>query len=153
MSKHKIYLDNCVYNRPFDDKEQLTVRMEAEAKLKIQEDIRNGLHELVWSYMNEYENNDNPYEDKKESIQIWEHIAQYVYPPNERVLERGTKIQHNNIRPKDSLNLACAIESECQYFITTDIPLLKKAVLFTEIKIINPIDFIRAMEEENGSGN
>ena len=25
----KIYLDNCSYNRPFDDKEQLTIRMGA----------------------------------------------------------------------------------------------------------------------------
>jgi hypothetical protein len=153
MSKHRIYLDNCVYNRPFDDKEQLTVRMEAEAKLKIQEEIRNGVHDLAWSYMNEYENNDNPYEDKKQAIQIWEHIARYICTPNARVLEKGTQIQHNNIKPKDSLNLACAIVSECQYFITTDIPLLRKAGLFSEIRIINPIDFVREMEEENGSGN
>jgi predicted nucleic acid-binding protein len=153
MNKYRIYLDNCVYNRPFDDKEQLTVLMEAEAKLKIQEDIRNGLHELVWSYMNEYENDENPYEDKKESIRIWKNIAQHICTPNEKVLEKGLQIQHNSIRPKDSLNIACAIESKCQYFITTDINLLKKAGLFSEIKVINPIDFIREMEERNGTGN
>jgi predicted nucleic acid-binding protein len=61
------------------------------------------------------------------------------------------KIQHTAIKPKDSLNLACAIESGCQYFITTDKVLLKKAVLFSEIKIINPIDFIRKEEDADGS--
>jgi predicted nucleic acid-binding protein len=142
-----------VYNRPFDDKEQLTVRMEAEAKLKIQEEIRNGAYELVWSYMNGYENNDNPYADKRESIQIWEHIAKYIRAPDEKILKRGTTIQLNNIKPKDSLHLSCAVESECQYFITTDIQLIKKAKLFSEIKIINPIDFIRETEEEHGSGH
>ena len=64
----KVYLDNCAYNRPFDDKEQLTIEMEAAAKLHIQDEIRSGKYDLVWSYMNEYENNDNPYEDKREAI-------------------------------------------------------------------------------------
>jgi len=39
MARTRIYLDNCAFNRPFDDKEQLVIRMEAEAKLKIQADI------------------------------------------------------------------------------------------------------------------
>jgi len=42
--------------------------MEAEAKLKIQADIRSGAYELVWSYMNEHENAENPYGDKKEAM-------------------------------------------------------------------------------------
>ena len=40
----KIYLDNCCFNRPFDDQSQLRIRLESEAKLKIQEDIRSGLY-------------------------------------------------------------------------------------------------------------
>jgi predicted nucleic acid-binding protein len=56
------------------------------------------------------------------------------------------------VKPKDSLHISCAIESGCEYFITTDVPLLKKQALVLELKIINPIDFIREMEEENGNG-
>jgi len=29
----KIYLDNCSYNRPFDDQSQMKIRLETEAKL------------------------------------------------------------------------------------------------------------------------
>jgi hypothetical protein len=29
----KIYLDNCCFNRPFDDQSHLRIRLEAEAKL------------------------------------------------------------------------------------------------------------------------
>ena len=47
----KIYVDNCCFNRPFDDQSQLGVRLEAEAKLKIQEDVRSGNCEIVWSSM------------------------------------------------------------------------------------------------------
>jgi len=146
MEKHKIYLDNCAYNRPFDDKDQLAIRMETEAKLKIQEDIRCGVYELVWSYMNEYENNDNPYNDKQEAIGAWEHIAGQICPPDEVILEKGKQLQQIAIKPKDSLHLACAIKSGCRYFITTDKELIRKAELFSEIHIINPIDFIRIEE-------
>ena len=103
--------------------------------------------------MNEYENNDNPYPDKREAIGVWENIAVHVCSPNEKILEKGKQIQQIVIKPKDSLNLACAIESKCQYFITTDKALLKKAVLFSEIEIINPIDFIRKEEENDGKSN
>jgi len=153
MAKIKIYLDNCAYNRPFDNKEQLIVQLEAEAKLNIQENIRKGVYELVWSYMNEYENNDNPYFDKKDSIGVWEHIATYICPPGIEILEKGKQIQQSNIKPKDSLNLACAIRSDCQYFITTDKTLLKKAGLISEIAIMNPIDFIRKEEENDGNSH
>lgn len=35
----RIYLDNCCFNRPFDDQNQLRIRLETEAKLGIQEEI------------------------------------------------------------------------------------------------------------------
>ena len=31
----RIYLDNCCYNRPFDEQTQLRIRLETEAKLPI----------------------------------------------------------------------------------------------------------------------
>ena len=46
----------------------------------------------------------------------------------------------NKIKPKDSLHIACAVEAECKYFITTDRKLLNKSI--NDIIIINPIDFV-----------
>ena len=62
QSKLKVYLDNCCFNRPFDDQSQLIIRLETEAILFIQEEIKNGNIELVWSYILEQENDDNPFE-------------------------------------------------------------------------------------------
>ena len=31
----KIYLDNCCYNRPFDDQKQIKIQLETIAKIKI----------------------------------------------------------------------------------------------------------------------
>ncbi len=68
MSEMKIYLDNCCLNRPFDDQSQLRIKLESEAKLKIQEDIRSGLYKLIWSYILDYENSKNLFrKDKNKS--------------------------------------------------------------------------------------
>ncbi|HPT57439.1 MAG TPA: PIN domain protein, partial [Casimicrobium sp.] len=45
-----IYLDLCCFKRPWDDQSASRVRLETEAKLFLQERIRNGLTSLVWSY-------------------------------------------------------------------------------------------------------
>jgi len=68
INNMKIYLDNCCFNRPFDDQSQLRIRLESEAKLKIQEDIRAGIHELVWSYILDYENSRNPFQERARQI-------------------------------------------------------------------------------------
>jgi len=36
----KVYLDNCAYNRPFDDQRNIIVRLETKAKLAIQQMIK-----------------------------------------------------------------------------------------------------------------
>nr|VFJ54444.1 MAG: hypothetical protein BECKFW1821A_GA0114235_104731 [Candidatus Kentron sp. FW] len=61
----KIYLDNCCFNRPYDDQSDFRVRLEAEAKLKIQEEIRNRSFRLVWSYLLDYENSKNPFKERR----------------------------------------------------------------------------------------
>jgi hypothetical protein len=144
----RIYLDNCSYNRPFDDQTQMKIRMETSAKLHIQSEIRNGVYELAWSFMNDVENNDNPYEDRRVSIQKWECMAKCNCKISAEILEMGKVIEKSKIKPKDSLNLACAIASKCDYFITTDIKLLNKNV--EGIKIVNPMNFIVEMEEMEG---
>ena len=47
----------------------------------------------------------------------------------------------------DCLHVACAIYSKCDYFITTDKGILKKSKKIKEIIIIDPINFIRELED------
>ena len=68
----KIYMDNCCYNRPYDDQTQIRIYLETEAKLYIQEQIRNGEFELVTSYMLEYENGKIDFLIKrKQLLNLW----------------------------------------------------------------------------------
>lgn len=65
-------MDNCCFNRPFDDQANIRIRLEAEAKLYIQEKIINKEIELAWSYIIDYENQFNPFEERRNIIDKWE---------------------------------------------------------------------------------
>ena len=64
----RVYLDNCSYNRPYDDQSQLRISLETQAKLQIQRMIKDKKLDLVSSYVLAYENSRNPNESKKNSI-------------------------------------------------------------------------------------
>ena len=53
------------------DQSQLKIRLESEAKLFIQTKIYANQIELVWSYILDYENNFNPFEERRDSIKKW----------------------------------------------------------------------------------
>ncbi len=74
--KVKVYLDNCCFNRPYDDQSYIKIKLESEAKQYIQEKIKSNEIDLIWSYILDYENNSNPSLDKKISIQTWENMDQ-----------------------------------------------------------------------------
>jgi len=143
----RIYLDHCTYNRPFDNQNDIKNQLETSAKLYIQDQIRQGKYDLVWSYMSDFENANNPNIENKKSIQMWENISKYKCKSSENVLMLGSKIKKKGIRANDALHIACAIDSQCEYFITTDAGLTNKEI--EGIIIINPIDFVRKMEERN----
>ena len=67
----RVYLDNCCYNRPFDPQEQLRIRLETEAKLEVQSQMRLGILEYVWSDMLTGEVMDSPYVENREKILPW----------------------------------------------------------------------------------
>ncbi len=50
MKKLRIYLDNCCFNRPFDNQNDMKIKIETEAKLSIQEIIKKDEIDVVWSY-------------------------------------------------------------------------------------------------------
>ena len=140
----RLYLDNCCFNRPFDDQTQLRISLESQAKLEVQRMILDGTHTLVWSYMLEYENLQNPFEIRKDAIIKWKDIAEINAVENENILKRAERLSELGIKAKDAIHIACAIESGCDYFLTTDIGILKKKI--DSIKVRNPIEFISEME-------
>ena len=149
MRKFKIYLDNCCFNRPYDDQSQETIRLETQAKLFIQEAVQAEQLQLVWSFMLDFENGANPYEERRDNIAQWKSMASEVIDIQEKVRERAKIIERESgVRSKDAFHLACSIAAKCDYFITTDRELKKKTKI-KHVTVISPIDFVFLMEEEN----
>jgi len=138
-----VYLDNCCFNRPFDDQSHLRIKLETEAKIKIQDDILNKNIRLVWSYILEYENNKNPFEERKRSIKKWKNNSCTDIDENEHIVRNAKKFRQLGFKTKDSLHIACAVFAKCDYFLTTDDKILTKSGLVAEIKITDPIGFIK----------
>ncbi len=74
----RIYLDNCCFNRPFVDQSQISIHLETQAKLYIQAKTKEGVYDLVWFYILDYENGKNPYKEKRLAIAPWKSIAFFV---------------------------------------------------------------------------
>lgn len=63
-----IYLDVCCFNRPFNDQSHLIVHLQTQAKFFVQEGIRSGQFDLVWSAILDLENAANPDIERNKAI-------------------------------------------------------------------------------------
>lgn len=143
----KIYMDNCCYNRPYDDQTYIRIHLETEAKLHIQQVVRNGEIDLVTSYMLEYENGKNRFSHKKQAIADFMNANESYYVGINKETEAkmiAGHIMETGIKSADALHVACAILAGCDYFITTDDRLLKLQI--EEIQVVTPGEFIRRLE-------
>ena len=139
----RIYLDNCCFNRPFDDQSQLRILLESEAKLRIQEDVRSGVYDLVWSYILDYENSKNPFQERREQIIKWRNFSKEDVEETSELLDTALNIMKYGIKKLDALHLSCATQARVDYFLTTDDGILKKAGLIKNLRITDPIGFIK----------
>jgi predicted nucleic acid-binding protein len=139
----RIYLDNCCFNRPYDDQAYLTIKLESEAKLFVQKEILLGTFELVWSYMMDFENSANPYDERRKTIGKWRAVAKADIEFSEEINETGRQLMKIGLKNKDALHIACALKGNCDYFLTTDKGVLNKQI--DGISVINPLDFVRRL--------
>jgi|WetSurMetagenome_2_1015567.scaffolds.fasta_scaffold816363_1 hypothetical protein len=147
--KYRIYLDVCCFNRPYDDQSSETIRLETEAKLFIQDAIRTGQVEFLWSFMLSFENAANPFDDCRESISEWKILAIENISAGNSILVQAKSLEKLGIDPKDALHLSCALAGKADFFLTTDKNILKKSHQVEGIIIINPIEFIRLREDRH----
>lgn len=138
----------CCFNRPFDDQASITVRLETEAKLHIQQKILDKDFDLVWSYILDFENSQNPFEERKSSISKWSNFSTTDISETPEILQKAKTYVESGIKPKDALHVASAIEGGCEYFITTDLGIIKKRDKIEEIRIVDPVEFLRAQNED-----
>lgn len=142
-----LYLDTNIYNRPFDDQSQVRIRLETIAIFSIFHHIKRGDYQLLWSFMIDFENSLNPYQDNRLEISMMSSIAGCWIGPDEVIRENGNRYEKAGIKPRDALHLACAVHAGADIFITCDDKLAKRAKLMQlPIQLFNPVDFVYTME-------
>ena len=146
MKKIRVYLDNCCFNRPYDNQNNLLILLETEAKLFVQDLILKEKLELVWSFVLDYENNDNPFEERKKSIISWKSLAVVDCDLCDNIADEAKKLIKVGLKQKDAAHIACAIYAKSDYFLTTDKKILNKSV--SGVQLINPIEFVRRYLDE-----
>ena len=144
--KIRIYLDNCVYNRPFDDLTKIKIALEAEAKRYVQRLIIEGKIELAYSFVSRFENSKSPYPHNQKSIDaFFVNAAVYIdHTYSLAVRQRAEEIIKTGVKTKDAYHVACAVVSKSRYLITVDNRLLKYPA--QDIIICDPIQFLDYLE-------
>ena len=123
------------------------VRLQTEAKLYVQDMIRGGSLSLIWSAIMDLENAANPDMNRKVAVGDWRKIGFVDVSVSTRVEGIADKLALIGVKPMDALHVACAIEAEAEYFLTTDKALLRKMAKHDSLRVVDPVDFIRVLEE------
>ena len=145
----KLYGDMNIYNRCFDDQNQLRIKLETAAIEGIFALAEAGKLTMVWSFMLDYENSLNPHQERKEGVKLLSQLCRDTIAPSSAILRRARSlIESSGVKPRDALHLACAENAECDYFITCDDALIgafKKSKRGHGLKVvaINPVEFMR----------
>ncbi len=98
---------------------------------------------MVWSYILDYENNRNPFQERNHRIKKWKSYAIDDVEESFELIKSAKKLNEMGFHKIDSLHIACAIFAKCEYFLTTDDQILKRERLLNKIKINDPIGFIK----------
>jgi predicted nucleic acid-binding protein len=144
----KIYLDCCSLQRPFDDKSQPRIAVEAEAVLVILTMCESSQVTLISSEALQFEIGRIPDQGRKEEALAILKIAKenVTLIPELEVLAR--RLQASGLKTMDALHLASASISKADYFCTCDDKFLKKARNFEGLNtmVVSPTELIMELD-------
>ena len=144
--KMRVYLDNCCYNRPFDEQAQLSVRLETEAKLEVQRQMRSGELEYVWSDMLVTEVQDSQFWERQEIILAWANGASEYVITTPEVECRAEELMALGLKTADAIHLASAEAACCDWFFTVDKGILKKVRNIGSMRVANPLEYVQEVD-------
>ena len=139
----KIYLDNCCFNRPFDDQTQERIHLESEAILMILKRGQIGEYRIVGSDILKLEIERMHDEVKKYRVRELYNVVGENVIYTEAIKKRAQEImEQSNIRSFDSMHIASAETANADVMLTTDDKLEKMASkLQLKIRVMNPLRF------------
>ena len=144
-----LYLDMNIYNRPFDDQNQMRIRLETVAITMIFALIERGDFSARWSFVLEYENSRNPFPERRAFVRYLARSCDSTVEPDESIRELARQLSESHeVRGRDALHLACAELSGCDYLVTCEDHLIRQGQRLRDngtltLKVIHPVDLLR----------
>jgi predicted nucleic acid-binding protein len=144
----RIYLDCCSLQRPFDDKTQPRIAVEAEAVLVILALCESGHMSLISSDALLFEINRIPDQDRKDDALEILKIANETVELTSEIEAQARRMKPSGLKPLDALHLAFASLSRVDYFCTCDDKFLKKAksVNGLNTKVVSPTELVMEID-------
>lgn len=131
----KVYLDMCVYNRPFDDQTQPRIVIETQIVVVLLLMASQSHLDLINSFALAYENNRNP---KIENLIIVSDLlglsSEYI-SFDQQIVSRALEHENMGISGMDALHVACAEKAKADSFVTCDDRLINKLKKTPDLKV------------------
>ncbi|MBW1700484.1 MAG: PIN domain-containing protein [Deltaproteobacteria bacterium] len=144
----RIYLDCCSLQRPFDDKSQPRIAVEAEAVLVILALCESDRLHLISSDALLFEICYIPDQGRKDDALAILKIAKETIELTPEIEALAKRLGASGLKPLDALHLAFASASKVDYFCTCDDKFLRKAKSFKGLntKVVSPTELVMELD-------
>ena len=140
----RLYFDNDVYNRPFDDRSIPRNRAEARAIEGFFERIAAGGLELVSSFAVDVEHSRLADPVRRERVGDLIALARDHVGPGKEISTRAVELEGMGFSRGDAMHLAAAERSGSDYFVTCDDRLLRRARrIGLPVRVVSPLDLLQ----------
>jgi predicted nucleic acid-binding protein len=140
----RVYLDCCSLQRPFDDRTQLRIAVEAEAVLSILALCESNKLTLVSSVALLYEINRIPDQERRINAHKILTLMTEMLELTPSVEAFARRLEASGFKPLDALHLAFASIAKVDYFCTCDDKFLRKAKGLKELSVkpVSPTEMV-----------
>ncbi len=149
----KLYLDNCCYCRPYDDRKIAKNYLEREAILLIMQMAYDGIYRIIGSDVLEREMSMISNLEKRNAVRVlYDSVIVEKVGLTDSIAKTANEIMKaSSVKAFDSLHLASAL-TIADILLTTDTKFLKAAnMLGFDMKIMNPLEFIMEVKPNGNS--
>jgi predicted nucleic acid-binding protein len=122
----RLYLDNSVLNRPFDDQRQPRIWLETLSFSLMLTLIEAGEARMIRSPIHDLENGRNPFPLRRRWIEKCLRLAEASVALDDAIKSRALALEQAGVKALDALHLACAEAAGAERFLTCDDRLIRR---------------------------
>lgn len=138
-----LYLDLNCFNRPFDDQQQERIARETAAIFLILQRVVEGVDQLAWSAVLDFENSQHPLLDRRTEIARWAQRAVVNVALGEPIMRRARELGDAGIAALDAAHIAAAEAGGCDRLLTCDEPLIRRARrIALALRVQDPVEYL-----------